>query len=164
MRIIAVDPGFERLGIAVLEKNPAKETLLFSNCLKTSSKTPSEERLFHVGQEIKTIIKKYAPEALAIEKLFFGINKKTAIRVAEARGVVVYEASSAKIPVYEYTPLQVKIAVTGYGHAPKKQVETMVARLIVMDKKKRTDDEIDAVAIGLTHFANMKMRNILKIQ
>ena len=160
MKIISIDPGYERLGIAIIEKHPReKEVLIFSECFKTSSKLPHHERLTLIGNRIKEMIKKYKPQTLATEKLFFSGNQKTAMLVAEARGVILYTASSLGLSVFEYTPNEVKIAVTGYGRSEKRQMIDMVKKLIVVDlpaqvgKKTNSDDEFDAIAIGLTHFA-----------
>lgn len=155
MKVLAIDPGFERLGIAVIEKERGgKEILLYSSCFTTSAKTPFEERLFLIGQEVRRVIKVWQPESLAIETLFFTTNQKTAMRVAEARGVILYEAKTSGLAIKEFTPLQVKIAITGYGRAEKKQIALMVKKLLVFKDKKTTDDEFDAVAVGLTFFAH----------
>ncbi len=168
MTILSIDPGYERLGIAVIEKEPkgkptfaqghhkAKEVLVYSECFKTSSKLPHQERLFLIGQKIEEIIKKYKPEHFVIEKLFFNTNQKTIIGVAEARGVLIYVAEKNNLKIFEYTPLEVKVAVTGHGRSDKAQVIEMVKRLIVVEKNKTSDDEFDAIGIGLTHFAIYK--------
>jgi len=161
MRIIAIDPGYERLGIAILEKNK-KEELLFSECFKTKAELPFMERLELVGREVERIIKEYSPEALVIENLFIETNQKTAMRVAEVRGAILYQSSILGLKIYEYTPLQIKVAVTGYGKATKIQVMTMVKKLIFGAESIKQDDEIDAIAIGLTHFAYARPQNILK--
>ncbi len=154
MRIISIDPGYERLGIAVIEKEKKqKELLIFSECFKTKSSLPHPERLTLIGNRIKEVIKKYKPEQLATEKLFFSGNQKTAMLVAEARGVILYSGKSLGLEVFEYTPNQVKIAVTGYGRSEKKQIIDMVKKLISVTKTTNSDDEFDAIAIGLTHFA-----------
>jgi crossover junction endodeoxyribonuclease RuvC len=153
MKIIAIDPGYERVGIAILEKIAGKETLLYSECFKTSAIKSAEERLLLVGRELSTLIKKYKPEFLAIENLFFKNNAKTAMRVAEARGVMLYEGIKNNLPISEFTPLQIKVAVTGYGKSEKEQVKNMVKKLIKIDKGIKYDDEYDAIAIGLTFFA-----------
>ena len=155
MRILAIDPGYERVGIAIL----GKDTLVFSECFKTSSKIPFSERLFLIGREIESVIKKYKPKLLAIEKLFFATNQKTAMSVSEAKGVIVYEAKKAGLKIFEYTPLEIKIAVTGYGKSDKKSVIDMVKKLIKINENKNSDDEIDAIAVGLTCFAREKFRN-----
>jgi len=157
MRILSIDPGYEKMGVAILEKESGqKETLVFSECFKTLKTSPHSERLAALGKEIKKVIDKFKPECLAIEKLFFTTNQKTAFQVAEARGVIIYEASSAGLSVFEYTPLQVKVAITGYGRGTKDQIEFMVEKLISVGKKISEDDEYDAIALGLTYFATEK--------
>lgn len=159
MKILAIDPGFERVGVAILERKPKeKDSLVYSTCFKTSPKIPFHERLTLIGSEMEKIIKKHKPEALAIEKLYFETNQKTAMGVSEARGVIVYSASRNGLKIFEYTPPQIKVAVTGYGKASKDAVMSMVPKLINMDKKSESDDELDAIAIGLTCLACEKFR------
>jgi crossover junction endodeoxyribonuclease RuvC len=153
MKIIAIDPGYERLGIAVLEKGTGKEILLFSECFKTLATEKHEARLKLIGGEIEKIIKEYKPEAMAIETLFFKTNAKTAMKVSEARGVMLYEAAKNNLKLAEFTPLQIKVAVTGYGKSDKNQVTEMVKKLIKIDQPIKYDDEYDAIAVGLTFFA-----------
>lgn len=154
MRVLAIDPGYERLGIAVLEKKVGgKEQLIFSECFQTSKDSPFPERLHAVGVELRRIIKEYSPQAVAIESLFFTNNQKTAMHVAEVRGVIMYETMNHNLRFAEYTPGQIKIAVTGDGRADKKQIFSMVTRLVKIDKKIALDDEYDAIAIGLTFLA-----------
>ncbi|MEO5635392.1 MAG: crossover junction endodeoxyribonuclease RuvC [Candidatus Paceibacterota bacterium] len=158
MRILGIDPGFERLGIAVLEKNAGdkKERVLFSECFKTSAKEDFPLRLASLGKEIRKIIEKWKPDMLAIETLFLNTNQKTVMRVAEARGVIVYEAARANMAIFEASPPQIKIATTGYGRASKENMIKMVNLLVNIDKKKKSDDELDAIAIALTCFAHIK--------
>ncbi len=157
-RVIAIDPGFERLGIAVLEKNTRgkKEELLYSECFKTKASFPFPERLLMLGNKVREMIVKFKPDALAIETLFFTANQKTAMKVSEARGVLLYEAARAKLKIHEYTPLQIKVAVTGYGKATKDQINNMVEKLIVVKKKVSSDDEMDAIACGITCLAHIR--------
>ncbi len=159
MIILGIDPGFERLGIAVLEKskNDKREKVIFSECFKTSAKLEFSERLHLIGDEVRKIIKKYKPEVLAIETLFLTTNQKTVMRVAEARGVVIYEASNAGLKVFEASPPQIKIATTGYGRANKEQMIKMVKILVDIDSSKKSDDELDAIAIALTAFAHIRL-------
>lgn len=157
MRILGIDPGYERLGIAVIEKlDVGKETLLYSNCFRTDSKNPFGERLFLVGQEIDRVCSHYSPDILSIETLFFNTNQKTAFMVSEVRGVTLYEAMRHKLQVCEYTPLQIKNAVTGYGRASKTQVDAMTRQLIDLPKTLNQDDEMDAIAIALTCSASYR--------
>ncbi len=158
MIILAIDPGYERLGIAVLERNEKtkKDQLLFSECFKTLSSSIFSERLRLIGEEIDLVIKKYKPTILSIEKLFFTSNQKTAMGVAEARGVVIYEATRNGMIVCEYTPLQIKIATTGYGRSDKKQIISMIPKLIAITKEIKHDDEFDAIAAGITCLASYR--------
>ncbi len=154
MRIISIDPGYERLGIAIIEKEKgSKETILFSECFQTDKKEPHERRLFLLGTEIRDVIEKWQPKALAIENLFLTNNKTTAMHVAETRGVILYEAARRDLPCFEYTPPQIKAAVTGNGHADKKAMMKMIPLLVKISKEIKHDDEFDAIAVGLTYFA-----------
>jgi crossover junction endodeoxyribonuclease RuvC len=153
MKVIAIDPGYERMGVAVIEKTNGKENLLFSECFKTSSKIPHSERLKLIGQEIESVIKKYKPEVMAIETLFFKNNQKTGMSVAEARGVMLYVAAVLGLKVVEFSPMAIKIAVTGHGTSEKDQVKFMVQKLIEIKNEIKYDDEYDAIAVGLTYFA-----------
>lgn len=157
MIVLAIDPGYDRLGIAVLEKKDNKETLIYSECFETPKELFFSERLGLLGLRIREIINLYQPKFLAIEDLFFSKNTKTALKVSEARGAIIFLAIDAGLLVCEYTPNQIKVAVTGYGRATKKDVHLMVDKLISMnagDIKK--DDEIDAIATGLTFFASYR--------
>lgn len=159
MRILAIDPGYERLGIAVLEKLPKqKEVLLYSVCVRTQKELPHAVRLLSIATEVRNVIEKFNPEACAIERLFLVVNQKTVMPVAEARGAVLVEAARAGLSVHEYTPLQIKIAVTGYGRSEKHQVTAMVKKLISIPTAKRLDDEYDAIAVGLTCLASTNNR------
>lgn len=149
MRILGIDPGYERVGVAVIDKN-SKDELVYSECIRTSPKTPFPTRLVEIGAQLEEIIKKYSPTVLAIETLLFNTNQKTAMKVSEARGVVVYISTRAGMETHEYTPLQIKNAMTGYGHATKSQVEMMTRNLIVIEKENIIDDEMDAIAVALT--------------
>ncbi len=154
MRVLAIDPGYERVGIAMLEKKNGKELLLYSGCFKTSSKLPFENRLLLIGAELNRIIDTYKPDMVAVETLFFSTNQKTAMRVAEARGVIIYIPVSRGLTLREYTPLQIKIAVTGYGKADKEQVSFMTQKLLGITGDAEYDDETDAIALGITCLAS----------
>lgn len=154
MRILAIDPGYERLGIAILEKDKkSKEVLVYSDCFKTSARLAHAERLKLIGEEVARVIDEYKPEQLGIETLFFNSNQKTAFYVAEARGVIMYEAARRGLIIKEFNPLQIKIAVTGYGRSDKTQVTFMVHKILAIDKKIKHDDEYDAIACGITLLA-----------
>lgn len=157
-RVLAIDPGYERVGIAIIEKDEkGKELLVFSECFKTSAKINLHERLEKIGMHVLEIIKKYHPNILSIEKLYFTTNQKTVMGVSEARGVIIFVAKTNHLEIFEYTPPQVKVAVTGYGKATKEMVMSMVPKLIKIGSDIKSDDELDAVAIGLTCFACEKI-------
>ena len=158
MKILGIDPGYERLGIAVLEKNTGdkKESIIFSECFKTSAKLEFTERLYLIGNEIKRVIKKYKPDILAIETLFLNTNQKTVMRVAEVRGAAIYEGKQNKLKIFEANPLQIKIATTGYGRATKEQMMKMLKILLEINSSVKSDDELDAIAIALTAFAHIR--------
>lgn len=153
MRILAIDPGYDRLGVAVLEGDPSRPVFIWSDCI-VPPKGGAATRLAHVSRAVTDAISEYSPDALAIETLFFGINKKTAIGVAEARGAVLAAAGLAGLPIIECSPQQMKLAVTGHGGADKASVARMIPKLLSLPKKKRLDDELDAIAIGITALAS----------
>ena len=156
MKVLAFDPGYERLGVAVLEKIKGKEILLHSECVRTSAKLAFAERLAELGKAAEALIKKWKPDAVALEDLFFEKNAKTAMQVAEVRGALTYIAASRGLAVHHYTPAQVKIAVTGYGRASKADIALMVPKLIALPPRVRLDDELDAIAVGITCLASVR--------
>ncbi|MEN9647941.1 MAG: crossover junction endodeoxyribonuclease RuvC, crossover junction endodeoxyribonuclease RuvC [Candidatus Parcubacteria bacterium] len=159
MKILAIDPGYERLGIAVIEKEPrGKEMLIYSDCFKTSAKLPHPERLKLIHQEIKRVITEYIPERMAIETLFFSTNQKTALLVAEARGVIIAAGATAGLEIFEFNPNSIKLAVTGSGASDKDQIIKMIPLLVKIQKEIKHDDEYDAIACGLTYFAEHPVR------
>lgn len=152
--ILGIDPGYGRVGIAIIEKTNRGEDLMHSECFETDGKLPHSQRLLLIGEKIKDTIRKYEPNQVAVETLLWSKNKKTALQVAEARGVILLEASRQNIILREFNPNQIKLAVTGYGKSDKKQVIFMVEKLVKIKPslrgEKRHDDEYDAIAIALT--------------
>ncbi len=149
MRILAIDPGFDRMGLAVLEGDPSRPSHIWSECVIPPKGAP-EERLAAVHEAVAEAIREYAPDRVAIESLFWSTNnKRSALGVAEARGAALSAAAEAGLPVSEHSPQQVKLAVTGYGAADKKAVAAMVPRLVSLPQKKRLDDELDAIALAV---------------
>ena len=148
--ILGIDPGYARIGLAIIKKTNKGEDLIYSECFETEAKLLHHERLLSLGEKIKTIIKKYQPQKIAIETLLWSKNKKTALQVAEARGVILFEAAKSGCLICEYNPNQIKLAVTGYGKSDKKQIINMVGKLVKLDIKKRYDDEYDAIATAIT--------------
>jgi crossover junction endodeoxyribonuclease RuvC len=158
MRILAIDPGYGRCGVAVLERNDGgKETLLYSDCIETSADAEFAERLGTVANECTRLSKKYKPDVVALEKLYFSTNQKTAMRVAEVRGALIQAATELDIPVFEYTPGEIKSAAGGYGGAGKQQVAKMLHSLVKIVKEIKNDDEYDAIAVGVTHLARHRV-------
>ena len=150
MKVIGIDPGYDRMGVAVLEKIDGKETCLFSTCVETEKTETIAERLAQLGNELTDIIATHHPTVLAIETIFFNKNIKTAIAVAEARGVILYLAASHHLPVFEYSPQQIKVAATGYGASNKDAVTDMVKKFVNNIPDQALDDEYDAIAVALT--------------
>jgi crossover junction endodeoxyribonuclease RuvC len=149
MKIIGIDPGFDRNGIAVIDRSGSKDALLFSMLVQTDKKQEMSERLAVVSIEIERILLEYKPDLLVMEQLFMSKNVTTVIGVAEARGVILAAAGKVGIPTREIGPMQVKLAITGYGKAEKSAVAMMVGKLISLPDRKMVDDEMDAIAIAL---------------
>ena len=156
MRVLSVDPGYGRCGLAVLEKQGGKERLLYSTCVETTPDKEFPERLAEIVYAFEEIVRKYTPDALALEKLFVTKNQKTAMHVAEVRGALISAAAKAGMLVFEYTPSQVKSASTGNGRADKQAVVKMLHALVTIRDDIRHDDEYDAIAVGITHLARTR--------
>lgn len=151
MRILGIDPGLAIVGWAVLESDRRGVTPVAFGAITTPAHTDIESRLLIIKQDLEEIIKKYQPEEMAIEELFFNTNITTGIAVAEARGVILCTAHALGVKISEYTPLQVKQAVVGYGRAEKQQVISMVTTILKLKSPPKPDDTADAVAIAICH-------------
>ena len=151
MIILGIDPGYAIVGIGVIEYVGNKFRPIEYNAITTQAHTLTSLRLKTLYDEINIFIDKYKPDAIAIEELFFNSNAKTAILVAQARGVLIVAATNKGIPIYEYTPLQIKQAVTGYGRADKNQVQQMVKMLLNLNVIPKPDDAADALAVAICH-------------
>ncbi|HEY4514044.1 MAG TPA: crossover junction endodeoxyribonuclease RuvC [Candidatus Paceibacterota bacterium] len=156
MRVLAIDPGYGRCGMAVLDRKNGKDILVYSNCIETTSQNEFPERLAHVANECAILIKKFSPDMVAVEKLYFSANKKTAMLVSEVRGALLNTAQSRGIPTFEYSPSEIKSATTSSGNADKTQVAKMLHSLIKIEKEIEHDDEYDAIAVGVTHLARYR--------
>lgn len=148
--MLAIDPGYDRLGVAVLAGTGSAPRLLFSTCITTDATLPLPDRLAVAGKILDELLSEHRPDAVALETLFFNKNVKTGIAVAEARGIAVYLAKCAGATVLEFSPQEVKVAVTGYGQSDKTAVIEMVKRLVPGVPEKAWDDEYDAIAVGVT--------------
>lgn len=149
MKILGIDPGTAAIGLGLIEYQNKKAALVVFDCLTTSPKDTTAQRLNDLYQKLTKFIKKHQPEIIAVEDLFFFKNVKTVIKVSQARGVILLAASQQKITVFEYTPLQIKQALTGYGRAEKKQVQHMVRAVLGLEKIPQPDDAADALAAAI---------------
>ena len=151
LTILGVDPGYAILGWGAIEYGASRYRLLDYGTVQTEKDAPWPERLKSVYEGLAGVIERYRPEVCAVEELFFNSNQKTAIKVGEARGAAVLACANAGCPVFEYTPLQVKQALTGYGRADKHQMQEMVRQILGLEKAPRPDDAADAVAVAICH-------------
>ncbi|MGI6050534.1 MAG: crossover junction endodeoxyribonuclease RuvC [Acetivibrionales bacterium] len=151
MRIIGIDPGFAITGFGILDYTGNKFSMVDVGVLRTAADIELSKRLLILFDAIEELLEKYRPEVMAVEELFFNTNVKTAIKVGHGRGVALLTAAKAGIDVYEYTPLQVKQAVVGYGRAKKEQVQQMVKVLLNLEKIPKPDDAADALAVAICH-------------
>ena len=151
MVIIGIDPGFAIVGYGVIEYTHGRFRVLGYGAITTDAATPTEERIKIVYDELSELLRRYRPDEMAIEELFFNSNHTTAITVAEARGVLLLAAAQAGVRIFEYTPLQVKQSVVGYGRADKKQVIAMTNSILGLEKGPKLDDTSDALAIAICH-------------
>jgi crossover junction endodeoxyribonuclease RuvC len=157
MIVLGVDPGTATTGWGVLE-TVGSQRLAVRGCgaIITKSETPFPERLETIHRELQKIIRQYEPEAAAVEELFFAKNVKTAISVGHARGVILLTAIEENLEIYEYTPLQVKQSLVGYGRAEKSQMQKMIKVLLGLKEIPKPDDVADALAVAFTHISNAK--------
>lgn len=151
MVILGIDPGLAIVGWGVIEYSGSRFRTLGYGSLQTPSTMSTEERLVKIYEGMTQLIKTYRPDSMAVEELFWNTNQTTGIRVSEARGVILLSGAQNGVPIYEYTPLQVKQSVVGYGRAEKKQVITMVTMLLKLDQPPKPDDTADALAIAICH-------------
>lgn len=159
MIILGIDPGTARIGYSIIDKVNDKAGLITYGCLELKNRNHID-RLKIISKLISELVLKYSPKILAIEKLFFTKNIKTALSVSEARGVIINCASSLNLNVLEFTPLEVKTAITGYGKSEKYQVQKMVMNILKLKKTPKPDDAADAIAIALTAcYTNPKLKN-----
>ncbi len=151
MRILGIDPGYAIVGLGIIEYDGNSFRTIEYGAVTTPANIEFSDRLLEIYNQIKELILIYKPDVMAIEKLFFNSNQKTAIDVAQARGVIILAAKQSGIPCYEYTPLQVKQAVVGYGRAIKSQVIEMTKKILMLNKTPKPDDVADALAIAICH-------------
>ena len=160
MIILGIDPGIGRTGWAIIESEKGKLKALSYGCLETEPNSEITKRLLKINLHIESLIKDFKPDVMAIEELFFGANSKTALVVGQARGVILLSAGKNNLPVAIYTPLQVKMALTGYGRADKNQIGQMVKVILKLEKIPKIDDTSDALAVAITHAFSSKMEKL----
>ena len=154
MRVLGIDPGYDRVGLAVMEYENGKEKLLYSTCILTDKQAELNARLQVIGVTITKIIQEHDVDTLGIETLFFNKNVKTAMGVAQARGVIIFTAMQENCVVHEFSPQAIKIATTGYGNSDKVAITAMVKQLVPDVPLDALDDEYDAIAVGITCLAH----------
>ncbi len=162
MVILGIDPGTATTGFGVVAEDAGGEACLVRcGVITTEPGTPMPERLLTIHQQVAALIREHAPDALAVEALFFGRNVTTALTVGQARGVVLLAAAQAGLPVYEYKPAEVKQALSGYGGADKRQMQEMVRMLLGLDEIPRPDDAADAVAVAICHLHSARLKRFM---
>jgi len=157
MIILGIDPGTATTGFGLIQKDKNQLQYIKCGCITTSAGVPAAERLDCIYDDIISLTREYKPQAVAVEDLFFFKNAKTVITVAQARGVILLAAQKTKLPLFEYTPLQIKQALTGYGRADKQQMQQMVKSLLGLNKIPQPDDAADALAVAMCHASSEKM-------
>lgn len=162
MIVLGIDPGLALVGFGVLSTDGRSHTPIAHGTISTPAKTPLPDRLSVIAKEMRALIQKYQPDVCAVEELFFNTNTTTGIAVAEARGVIILTAYEAGVALYEYTPLQIKQAITGYGRADKPQMQQMVKVLLKLREVPKPDDAADALAVALCHAQSARMNDILQ--
>ena len=158
MRILGIDPGYATIGFGMVESSGAQVRMVTYGAITTPAGLPLSRRLYQIGSDMEELIGKLRPDVISIEELFFNTNITTGIAVAHGRGVILYAAEKCGIPLHEYTPGQVKLAVTGYGKAEKRQVMDMTQRLLKLRAVPRPDDAADALALAICHARSFTSR------
>lgn len=162
MIVLGIDPGFGRVGYGVIDYTKNKYRVLEYGCITTDANLEFPKRLNKIENDLLNILSRYNINAASIEDLYFNTNSKTAIKVAEARGVILNTLIKANIDIYEYTPLQAKLAIVGYGRAEKTQVKDMVKRFLGLEQMPKLDDTTDALAIAICHTHNLRFNQFIK--
>ena len=164
MIILGIDPGIAIVGYGLIEYAGNSIKLLEYGCITTSSKEPLPNRLSFIMDELSFLIQEFKPEEMAIEELFFNKNVKTAIQVAQARGVEILAGVKSGVVVYEYTPLQVKQAIVGYGRAEKIQVQESIKKMLNLNEIPKPDDAADAIAVAICHAFSRKFKELYEMR
>jgi crossover junction endodeoxyribonuclease RuvC len=164
MLTLGIDPGVANTGFGLVGQQGDKLSHVSCGCILTSSQQTPQQRLSKIYQQLKQLIVQYRPDCVAVERLYFGKNSKTAMAVGQARGITLLVAAEAKVAVAEYTPLEVKLALTGYGRAEKRQIQQMVRILLKMAQVPKPDDAADALAIAICHLHSQKLKQKINLE
>jgi crossover junction endodeoxyribonuclease RuvC len=151
MRVLGIDCGTERTGYGVIDSDGSRHTMVTAGCIRTSTKDPLSRRLLHICANLRDVITTFHPECGAVEQVFHAANTRTALKLAHVRGVALLALEEAALPVGEYSPLEIKISVVGYGRAEKQQVQLMVRSLLKLDSIIESEDASDAIAVAICH-------------
>lgn len=160
MIILGIDPGYGTTGFGIIETDGQSFDVLDFGVITTSPKTDRLDRVIETVKDLAALAKEFKPDQIAIEELFFSKNVSTAMQVAESRGAIIYEFSRQKYPIYQYKPNQIKMAVCGYGNAPKIQIQQMVKLMLNLDQIPKPDDAADALAIAICHAGHLKNQKL----
>ena len=158
IRVLGIDPGTATIGWAIVDQDRGKLIPVSYGCISTSPKQTTSERLHEIKKDLEKIINKFKPREAAVEDIFFFKNFKTVIKVSQARGAILLTLENLGVKIFEYTPLQLKQAITGYGRAEKKQVQIMVKNILKLKTVPKSDDAADALAIAICHINSRKAR------
>lgn len=164
MRILGIDPGLATMGYGIIESNGDRHRLIQYGVLTTQAGQPTPQRLRAIFTGVQQLMDTFKPEEVAFEELFFSKNITTGMAVSAARGAALVAVAQKTDEIYEYTPMQVKLAVTGHGKAEKNQVQQMVKALLGMPQIAKPDDAADAIAVAITHANSMRMKHLYKIK
>ena len=163
MRVLGIDCGSERTGYGVIESDGVQHRLLAAGTIRTSPKRPFEKRLLEISEGLRSLIREHAPQAAAVEEVFFAANVKTALKLAHVRGIALLAVAEAGMELAEYSPLEVKTSVVGYGRAEKSQVKLMVRSLLALPEAIESEDACDALAVAICHATHESTRRLAHV-
>jgi len=158
MRVLGIDCGTERTGYGVIESDGRLHGMITAGCIRTSAREPLERRLATIARELRVVLREHRPDSAAVEEVFFAVNARSALRLSHVRGVALLLVAEAAVELAEYSPLEIKMSVVGYGRAEKSQVQQMVASLLRLAAPLKSEDASDALAIAICHATHAKAR------
>jgi crossover junction endodeoxyribonuclease RuvC len=158
MRVLGIDCGAERTGYGVIESDGVSHRMVAAGCIRSSAKHRFEHRLLNIARELRALVTEHRPDSAAVEEVFFAVNPKSALKLSQVRGVALLAVAEAQVELAEYSPLEVKMSVVGYGRAEKSQVQSMVASLLRLPAPLESEDASDALAIAICHATHAHFR------